>query len=173
LNNSNIFAEGQDLVNYYQRNPNLRVPEGKTYAIAERTSVGWERRDDPFNATSGTFVSAGVEHVHAAPADEKATITSDFLRITNRLGGYIRLSEKGLSLALSFRWGYNVQLIEGSQTYPDRLFFFGGVDTIRGFIQDSVIPQDLAERILRDQLLAGVPGVDQAGLLTPERVAIR
>lgn len=173
LNNSNIFAQGQDLVNYYQRNPNLRVPEGKTYAIAERTSVGWDRRDDPFNATSGTFVSAGVEHVHAAPADETATITSDFLRITNRLGGYVRLSEKGLSLALSFRWGYNVQLIPLSQTYPDRLFFFGGVDTIRGFIQDSVIPQDLAERILADQQLIGVPGVDQAGLLTPERVAIR
>src|SRR6185436_15372162 len=96
-----------------------------------------------------------------------------FLRITNRLGGYIRLSEKGLSLALSFRWGYNVQLIPGSQTYPDRLFFFGGVDTIRGFIQDSVIPEDLAERIYSDSQHLGQPGVDQAGLLTPERVAIR
>lgn len=173
LNDARIFAQGQDLVDYLQRNPSLRVPDGKTYAIAERTNVTWDRRDDPFNATRGTFVSAGVEHVHAAPADTSATITSDFLRITNRIGGYVRLTDRGLSLALSFRWGYNVQLIQGSQTYPDRLFFFGGVDSIRGFIQDSVIPEDLAQRILSDSKLIGQRGVDQAGLLTPDLVAIR
>lgn len=172
LNKSHIFAQDQ-AANYLQRNPSLRVPDGKTYAIAERTSVAWDQRDDPFNATRGTYVSAGVEHVHAAPADASTTITSDFLRFTNRLGAYVRLSQKGLSLAMSFRWGYNVQLIPQSQTYPDRLFFFGGVDTIRGFIQDSVIPEDLAARILHDQQFIGAPGVDQAGLLTPERVAIR
>jgi outer membrane protein assembly factor BamA len=173
LNDSHIFAQGQNLVDYVRQNPNLRVPDGKTYVVAERTGVTWDRRDDPFNATRGTFVSAVVEHVHAAPADLSTTITSDFLRLTNRIGGYIRLSQRGLSLAMSFRWGYNIQLIPNSQTYPDRLFYFGGVDSIRGFIQDSVIPQDLAERIQSDQQLVGQPGVDQTGLLTPDRVAIR
>src|SRR5690606_38766651 len=34
-----------------------------------------------------------------------------------------------------------------SITYPDRLFFLGGSDSLRGHLQDSVIPQDLASRM--------------------------
>jgi outer membrane protein assembly factor BamA len=142
--------------------------------VAERTAVTWDRRDDPFSATRGTFVSASVEHVHAEP--ESATLRtpeSDFLRLGGRVAGYVRFTKKGLALALSMRWGQNVQLIPGSKTYPDRLFFFGGVDTTRGFSQDSVIPQDVAERILADRDRQGDPGVDAAALLTPDKVVIR
>ena len=35
----------------------------------------------------------------------------------------------------------------GSETYPDRLFFLGGVDTIRGFLADAVVPQDFGDLI--------------------------
>jgi hypothetical protein len=119
----------------------LRVPDGLSFAVAERVSATWDRRDNPFDATRGTFLFASVEHVHAAPADSSATITSDILRLTSRVAGYVRLTESGLAVAVSFRWGYNVQLNKFSQTYPDRLFYFGGVDSIRG-LQDSVIPQD-------------------------------
>lgn len=73
---------------------------------------------------------------------------SEFLRWTSRLAGYIPLSRKGTSLAISFRWGLNYQLRECSRTYPDRLFFLGGVDTIRGFLQGSLIPEDMAQQIL-------------------------
>lgn len=174
LNAARIFASDVPIEQYLQSHPalslRLRVPDGTTYAIAERASVTWDRRDDPFSATRGTLLSASVEHVHAAPFDQSAHITSDFLRLASRSAGYVRLSDKGLALALSFRWGYNVPLTPDSQTYPDRLFFFGGVDTIRGFIQDSVIPEDLAERILADQGRTGVP---PEALLTPEKVPIR
>jgi outer membrane protein insertion porin family len=46
------------------------------------------------------------------------------------------------------RWGLNQQLRDNSQTYPDRLFFMGGVDSIRGFAQDSLIPEDVAQELL-------------------------
>jgi outer membrane protein insertion porin family len=74
----------------------------------------------------------------------------------------VRLSEKGLALAASFRWGFNQQLTAGSRTYPDRLFFLGGVDSIRGFLQDSVVPEDIAEQLL-----------DPATGLTINQVVIR
>jgi outer membrane protein assembly factor BamA len=95
------------------------------------------------------------------------------LRLTGRVAGYLRLSKGGLALAMSLRLGYNVQLNDVSQTYPDRLFYFGGVDTIRGFLQDSVIPQDIAEQIIRDQARAGQPGVDDSEILTPDKVPVR
>jgi outer membrane protein insertion porin family len=114
----------------------------------------WDRRDNPLGATRGTLVSASVEHV-TTPFEEKsrgdsvfAPSYSEFLRTTNRLAGYVRLSDKGLALAVSFRWGYNHHLLDVSQTYPDRLFFLGGVDSLRGYLQDSLVPEDIAEQLL-------------------------
>ena len=33
-------------------------------------------------------------------------------------------------------------------TYPNRAFFMGGVDTIRGYLQDAMMPQDMADAII-------------------------
>ncbi|HMJ15475.1 MAG TPA: POTRA domain-containing protein, partial [Polyangiaceae bacterium] len=162
LNQADIFATDIDL----SRVP-FRVPEGTSVAVAERIGFTWDRRDNPLSATAGTLLSAGVEHVRACPdswpcsndegadaaADPNpfAPAVSEFLRFTNRLAGYVRLSQKGLSFAASFRWGYNRQLFEESRTYPDRLFFLGGVESLRGYLQDSLIPEDIAQRILNPQ----------------------
>ena len=178
-NYAQIFGDDQKdaLKCYLQDHPQqqalFRVPQGVSIAIAERLGVTWDRRDNPLNATSGTFISASVEHVHANPSDRAASqdtgcagggappvatgqplidpfqsVPSDFLRYTSRFAGYVRLSDKGLALAMSFRWGVIQHLLSGSQTYPDRLFFLGGVDSLRGFLQDSVVPQDIAKRLL-------------------------
>lgn len=166
LNTAEIFGTTQKgaLEEYVKNNPRrrntFRVPEGTTVAVAERVGFAWDRRDNPLGATSGTLVSASVEHVRATPVggDEVvppggtpsvfAATTSQFLRFTNRLAGYVRLSDRGLALAASFRWGLNTQIIENSQTYPDRLFFLGGVDSLRGFLQDSLVPEDIAQELL-------------------------
>jgi outer membrane protein assembly factor BamA len=163
-NNALIFGEEQKgaLDAYLAMNPNqrnaFRVPEGTTFVIAERFAATWDRRDNPLGATSGTVVSASLEHVSARPIEEQPggltgqsafdATDSRFLRFQSRLAGYLRLSSRGLSLAMSFRWGLNHQLREGSRTYPDRLFFLGGVDSLRGFLQDSLVPEDLAEKLL-------------------------
>ena len=176
-NYAQIFGDDQkdSLKCYLQDHPQqqalFRVPQGVSIALAQRLGVTWDRRDNPLDATSGTFVSASVEHVHANPVDSSASqdtgcggtmpittgkplidpfqsVPSDFLRYTSRFAGYVRLSDKGLALAMSFRWGVIQHLLSGSQTYPDRLFFMGGVDSLRGFLQDSVVPQDIAKRLL-------------------------
>jgi outer membrane protein insertion porin family len=45
-------------------------------------------------------------------------------------------------------------VVEDSKTYPNRAFFLGGVDTMRGYFQDELIPQDVAEEILADPNLS-------------------
>jgi outer membrane protein insertion porin family len=164
-NDAAIFGQDQKgaLEAYVRDNPSqrntFRVPEGATIAIAQRASVSWDRRDDPLDATQGTLVSLGAEHVHAEPEQDEPepapgegsvfrATTSDFMRYTGRVAGYVRFSDKGLALALSFRGGVIQQLIRDSRTYPDRLFFLGGGDSIRGFSQDSLIPEDIAEQLL-------------------------
>ena len=176
-NYSQIFGDDQKnalkcyLQDHKAQQALFRVPQGLSRVLAQRLGFTWDRRDNPLNATSGTFLSAGVEHVNSIPLDSTAAtetacaspvqtpgsmeqidpfqaVHSDFLRYTSRVAGYVRLSDKGLALAVSFRWGVIQHLISGSQTYPDRLFFLGGVDTLRGFLQDSLVPQDIAKRLL-------------------------
>jgi outer membrane protein assembly factor BamA len=166
-NDAEIFGSEQKeaLKDYVEANPRsagtFKVPEGVTVALAERIGFAWDRRDNPLGATRGTLVSTSVEHVRAPPVGSGPAATaedatdpfaappvSQFLRFTQRLAGYVRLNEKGLAIAASMRWGFNQQLRDDSQTYPDRLFFMGGVDSIRGFLQDSLIPEDIAQQLL-------------------------
>src|SRR5690606_24529805 len=55
--------------------------------------------------------------------------------------------DRGWTLALSLRGGIITHLNRDSRTYPDRLFFVGGGDTIRGYPQDSLVPQDLVDQL--------------------------
>jgi outer membrane protein insertion porin family len=147
----------------------LRVPDGLTFAFAQRLSATWDRRDNPFGATKGTLLQGSIEHVHAYPAaDNPHTIKSDFVRLTGTLAGYVRLSQRGLAIAMSLKGGRIKQLTSDSKTYPDRLFFLGGVDSLRGFLQDSLVPEDVASQILHPN-----PNLPPDKQLTIEQVAIR
>jgi outer membrane protein assembly factor BamA len=183
-NVADIFSteeQTQALQDYVEANPRsanlFRVPEGTTIALAERVGFSWDRRDNPLGATKGTLFTTTVEHVRtppfgvnqAATGDDSvfaATRVSQFLRFTHRIGGYVRLSDKGLAIAGNLRWGFNQQLVKDSQTYPDRLFFLGGVDSLRGFLQDSLIPEDIAQELLHPDPASPEP-------LTLNKVVIR
>src|SRR5690606_17251009 len=62
--------------------------------------------------------------------------------------GYVPISRSGMTFAMTLRGGLIQHLTSISRTYPDRLFFMGGVDTLRGYPQFSLVPQDLAEQVL-------------------------
>ncbi len=82
-----------------------------------------------------------------------------FLRLTQTFAGYIPLT-KNISLALELRLGENVRTASCDYvnpqpnvtypaycTYPDRLFFMGGFDSMRGWLQDTFMPQEYADQI--------------------------
>jgi len=152
-NNVTIFNETAR----NQTNANLRIPEGATLAFSERAAFTWDGRDNALNPTKGALISSTIEHVDAFPlkeTDNPAKDVSHFLRLSAKVSGYIKLPWK-LTLALSLAAGYNLQLTKdtattkGSKTYPDRFFFLGGGDSIRSFLADAVVPQDLIDKIQR------------------------
>ena len=126
--------------------------------IAQRILVSWDRRDNAFNASRGTYIVSGIEHVDGFPVQSPDQITagiappsaSHFFKFTETFGGYIPLP-KGLRIAALTRIGTNVQITSTSATYPDRLFFMGGVDSMRGWNLNSFIPQDDVDRIFADR----------------------
>ncbi|MBX3231824.1 MAG: BamA/TamA family outer membrane protein [Labilithrix sp.] len=150
---ASLLAQGFNITDLVRQ---LLVPDGETYAFSQRLLATWDRRDNAFNATRGTYVVTGIEHVDAFPTDvnlanararnKPSPPESHFFKITQTFGGYIPLP-KGLRIAALTRIGVNLQITPTSQTYPDRLFFMGGVDTMRGWTLNSFIPQDNVDRI--------------------------
>jgi outer membrane protein assembly factor BamA len=168
LNEVDVYLGGEErqtLTDLFAQNPNpllrklLNFPEGLTLAISQRVGVTWDRRDNAVAATRGTLLSLNLEHVNAFPIEKTGPLgtaeISDykghFMQYTGRVAGYLRLSERGLALATSVRLGYNQQLAKDSETYPDRLFFLGGVDSLRGFPLWSLIPEDVYRQRLEEE----------------------
>ncbi len=166
FNNSRIFQAGTIdayLESLAQQGRNitdlvrqLLVPDGESYVFSQRLLATWDRRDNAFNASRGTYFVSGIEHVDGypiAPGDSgqiKPFVESHFFKLTQTFGGYIPLP-KGMRIAALTRLGGNVQITSDSTTYPDRLFFMGGVDSMRGWNLNSFIPQDDVDRIFADQ----------------------
>jgi outer membrane protein insertion porin family len=129
--------------------------EGNSFAAAQKLQITWDRRDSTFSARRGTYLVSAVEHVDsfALPFGSARKSESDdkfdghFFRLTLTFSGYVPLPRR-IVLAATVRLGQNVQLIPArrSRTYPDRQFFLGGADSLRGFAQDSVYPQDRSTR---------------------------
>jgi outer membrane protein insertion porin family len=145
----------------------LRVPDGTSNVVAVRAVVTWDRRDAPFNAHKGTYIALGVEQANAYPEQGTASpdqqYESHILRLTQTLAAYIPLTPK-VSLAAELRLGEIANIIPCKTpfdptatatptcTYPDRAFFMGGFDSMRGWLQDAFIPQDYADQIASGQL---------------------
>jgi len=121
----------------------LRVPDGNTTLIALRLSVSYDQRDSAFVPTRGFFLSASSElasTLRLAPT----RFFSRFLKFQITGSGYVPLG-RSVVFAGQLRVGRIVHLQHGSQTYPNRAFFLGGVETLRGYYQDELIPQDIAD----------------------------
>jgi outer membrane protein assembly factor BamA len=147
----------------------LRIPDGDSNVVAGRLVVTWDRRDNAFNAHRGTYVAAGIEEVNTYPAGSPPAIVTDptqtqtfqyrahFFRLTHTVAGYVPITST-ITFAAELRMGLDVvpwctarpnigTLANWTCTYPDRLFFMGGFDSVRGWLQDSFIPQDDVDQI--------------------------
>jgi outer membrane protein insertion porin family len=162
-NNVQLFA-GQVLRDYLQALPAkdparklLRVPDGSSTLIGVRTSASYDRRDSAFTPTSGYFLSTGIELARTLTGDPNELemtmkdFVSRYLKVSVTGSGYIPVGHS-VVLAAQARLGRIFHLSGDSQTYPNRAFFLGGVDTMRGYLEDELIPQDLVEPILSADL---------------------
>jgi len=145
----------------------LRVPEGTSTLVATEVTASVDFRDSPFTPTKGFYATVTAEYARTLrPAEierdgERIVFDSNHFRLLGTFNGYIPIGEK-LVFATQLRLGRVVHLNSESKTYPNRQFFLGGVDTVRGYLQDSMVPQDLAEAI-QDGLVDNTAAVVQGG----------
>lgn len=146
----------------------LRVPEGNTTIGVLRASISYDRRDSPFVPTTGYFLSMSgeftstlrTEPMNVRPSDDD--FLSRFVKVQFSGSGYVPIG-RSVVLAGQVRFGRIMHLLSASRTYPNRAFFLGGVDTMRGYFQDELVPQDIADVILRGERNLSVNSVVRAG----------
>ena len=170
--NDVFLFQAKDIATYLAENSGnadlarlLRVPDGDSNVVAGSVVLTWDRRDTAFNAHRGTYIAAAIEQVNSYPVRGTANAAEQyeghFFRLTQTLAAYIPLS-RTVSLAAELRLGEIANIINcrlpflsGAPsnsycTYPDRLFFMGGFDSMRGWLQDTFIPQEYADQIAAD-----------------------
>lgn len=128
----------------------LRVPTGNTTIVAFRLSVSYDERDSPFLPTRGFFLSASGEVASTLYVDSPE-YRSRYLKLQVTGSGYIPLW-RSVVLAGQVRVGRILHLGGSTYTFPNRAFFLGGVDTMRGYYQDSLMPQDVVDGIFANGL---------------------
>ncbi|MCG8557612.1 MAG: BamA/TamA family outer membrane protein [Proteobacteria bacterium] len=144
----------------------LRVPDGRSTLLGTRLTLTYDRRDSAFVPTKGLYVSLASEWARTLRAERMSEglldtggaagsqFVSHFMKMALTTSSYAPLGQD-IVLASQLRLGGILHLKAGSETYPNRAFFLGGVDTMRGFFQDALVPQDTADGIL-DNPMAGV-----------------
>ena len=100
----------------------------------------WDHRDNPLNPSRGIFASARYTYAFGAQLHEGATSYTPFAfnKYEANLTGYIPLWRAVFAVAARV----GVVHLLASQVPLDERFFLGGRDTLRGYIESTLIPQD-------------------------------
>lgn len=130
----------------------LRIPSGASTLVSTSVTTSVDLRDNPFTPTRGLFSTLTAEYARSLTTEQLASgdqFFSNFVKLSFSASGYVPLAT-GLVLALQFRIGRIFAVDPRSETYPNRQYFLGGVDSMRGYLQDALIPQEFATVLQHD-----------------------
>ena len=166
INEVTLFADGDDYQTLLENTTDarlrrlLRVPAGETSIVSAGLSLHADFRDNPFNPTNGILLTSDTEWAHTLASEpvnvagELTRFYSHHLRLELGVSGYIPLYDQFV-LALQAQYGRVIHLENTSETYPNRKFFLGGSNTIRGYLEDAMVPQDVADSLIGENVAPG------------------
>lgn len=117
------------------------IQQGTLHTIKFGPTVHVEGRDDPISPSRGYHAFGRVYQAFGAArgtAPGAPSVPFSFLKWEGNASTYLQLW--GQVLALSGRVGSIA--VQRSQVPVDERFFLGGRDTLRGFVETTLIPQD-------------------------------
>ncbi len=115
----------------------LRFPDGTVLLGSVRPGVFLDLRDDVAYPRKG--FTARMETDFARNLGGSTVV--DFVKLAGTLTGYVPLWERSV-LVLSGSGGKVFHLQDESVTIPPTRFYLGGAGSLRGWAEDTVVPQD-------------------------------
>jgi outer membrane protein assembly complex protein YaeT len=136
----------------------LLFQEGGIFLHSVRLSVGIDLRDDSANPHRGLFVGGSAQaaqclggQVTSTDGGQSKTETPFclFLKAVAQANFYLPLP-RGIVLAVQAKVGRIFPLDGKSQTPPPLRFFLGGATSMRGWLEDALVPADVRRGILSE-----------------------
>jgi outer membrane protein insertion porin family len=126
----------------------LRFPTGNYILQTISPGITLDFRDNPVNPHKGLLITTVGELTNDISAQTTDAFGNNPVpasiytwKISGGITGYVPVGER-IVFALSVRAGRIFNLVNGGQIIPPQRFYLGGVNTLRGFPEDGVIPQD-------------------------------
>jgi outer membrane protein assembly factor BamA len=130
------------------------IQAGSSLLGALRVGVAYDQRDSALTPTRGYYLSLTTELLNVfafarTSRNEPDTLSRLTVHAEARATGYIPLPFGGWVLMVSGRVGQNFQLDDrpNARTHPSRLFFLGGANSMRGWLQNQLVPQDKVDEV--------------------------
>ena len=156
----------------------LQFDEGDTTLHALRPSFSLDFRDNSVHPRRGWYLTAALEYARSlgSPDDRVllgalpgSDIHTNMLKAWGTASGYLPIGS-GSVLALSIRGGRVIPLDDGSRTIIPRRFFLGGANTMRGFAEEEMLPQDVRSVLAAEvrhcrSTVSGVGCTDRGGAI--------
>lgn len=146
----------------------LLLPEGTILLASLRPALTFDARDDAMSPSRGVLVGLSLDFAKALSAVDLDSRPFDIAMIRSLLNisGYVPIDpSRRAVLAISLKAG-RVFKREDSLVIGTKRLFLGGNQSLRGFSEDGVYPQDLRERLhealARCRALATGLGCDDA-----------
>ena len=111
--------------------------EGQNVYFSMEPRLSWDFRDDPLDPRGGAFFE--LEGEYAVGLDAQSP---DYLRTEGRAAFFAPLGPR-LTVATSFSGGRIFPLPDDQEIPLNRRFFAGGRSTIRGYPEQTLLPQDV------------------------------
>ncbi|MFM2152414.1 MAG: hypothetical protein RL199_849, partial [Pseudomonadota bacterium] len=127
----------------------LLLPDGDLVLASLKPSWTLDARDDRLRPTIGMLAGATLDLSRSLTATDKAgqPYAVELARLLVSASGYMPLSRgRRVVLAVSGRAG-GILRVADSQVVGTKRFFLGGNQSLRGFNEDAVYPEDVRERL--------------------------
>ena len=163
-NPSDPFCNQERDLRHMQSRP-LEV--GQHWIFKGGPSLAWDRRDSPLSPRRGALLTVRLSGALGSQLRDAAqpSVPFSFLKADSAVSGYLPLGK--LVLALGARVGLLQRL--QAQAPLDERFFLGGRDSLRGFFEGTLIPQDACFLPAADsQVPAGCAGTVVSSLPNPD-----
>lgn len=148
----------------------LRFEEGRVYLHSLRPIIRLDFRDNPISPRRGFLLTGQVELVQSlnSPGDQIEPFF--FLKVSGQASAYIPLPARTV-LALNLAAGkvFPLDADGSSRTIVPKRFFVGGAGSLRGFMDDGLVPEDQRQAIHRELAECALKGTcDSLGNYTSE-----
>ncbi len=146
------------------------IQQGTQRTVKIGPTLTWDHRDSPFAPRRGWLARARATYAVGLSQTPATGATSDafaFVKADTQLTGYVPIAKAVLALSAQ---GGVLRRLDRAVVPVDERFYLGGRDTLRGFVERSLLPDDAC--VILPGVTAPPPSWCHEGILVTDAATV-